>query len=126
MTPRLICAAVIGACLLALLPATAGARPRWESSYCSPTGDYCDGVYVERTRHFRFTTFSLRGRMRVCVRAPSRKVDCRRFRLRYIGHALYEVDVRWRKHFPYRGRGRYTVRFSQGMFRAPALHFRAR
>ena len=82
------------------------------SAYCSPSGDYC---YAAKKRsgvvRLSLDTFSFRGRVRVCVETPDSDVDCRRFRLRSRGDGLYGFSVRWSRHFPTAGRGRYDVDF---------------
>lgn len=116
---------IVGSVLLLSFPARAGAVIR-EASYCSPTGDYCQGSLIKAgRRHLMFTTFSVRGRMRLCVQSPRRRKVCKLWRLRYVGHSLYEIDVTWRAHYPRDGRGVYSARFSQGAFRGPVLQFRS-
>lgn len=86
------------------------------STYYSPAGD----IYMSVTRMhgFRFIllrTFALRGQVRVCI-AHGRFTDCRHFplnRQRPFRSGIYQVKRRWRRYFPYRGRGRYVVRMSQ-------------
>lgn len=115
----------VGSVLLLSYPVGAGAVLR-EATYCSPTGDYCQGSLIKAgRRHLMFTTFSVRGRMRLCVQSPRRHKVCKLWRLRYIGHSLYEIDVTWRAHYPRDGRGVYSARFSQGAFRGPVIRFRS-
>lgn len=59
--------------------------------------------------------------MRVCI-AHGRFTDCREFslnRLRPFKSGIYQVKRRWRRYFPYRGRGRYFVRITQWPRGAP-------
>ncbi len=82
------------------------------STYCSPSGDYC---YAAKKRggvvRIMLDTFSFRGRVKVCVQTPVGDVDCRRFKLRSRGDGLYGFSIRWSRHFPTAGRGRYNVDF---------------
>jgi hypothetical protein len=88
------------------------------SSYCSPTGDFCQAaVKKQGVWRIRMLTFSFRGRIRVCVTSPDSSRSCRRFLLRSEGQALFGFDVRWSRHFPNDGPGRYSVRFSQSGYK---------
>jgi hypothetical protein len=112
--------------LLILVAFLVVSSPALADAYCSPTGDYCQGVLKRHgTWRVSMNTFSFRGRIQVCVTAPRNSVTCHRFRLRAEGHSLYGFNVRWRRHFPDGGRGRYTVRFAQDGHRiGKLLHFR--
>lgn len=104
--PLSLAAIAAAFCLVAAFPANAPAR----SSYCSPSGDYCEGaVRVQGRIVLRFSTFSLRGRLKVCVTKRTR--TCRRPRLRPIGNDLYRARMVWRSNFPYQGHGTYRVRW---------------
>ena len=85
------------------------------SSYCSPTGDYCHSA-TERDGAVRlaFTTFSFRGRLRVCVTGPAGEKSCKRFRLRERASGTFSFSVRWSRHFPDQGAGTYRVAFRRG------------
>ena len=100
------CAAVVAA------PAPAAAAAA--SSYCSPTGDYCHAA-VNRGGVVRimFDTLAFRGRVRVCVTDPSGDRSCKRLRLR-SRNGGFGFTVRWSRHFPNGGPGRYRVRFHGG------------
>ena len=97
-------------------------------AYCTPTGDFCTSLTkIHGVRTIRLTTFSFRGYVRVCI-THRQRTDCRRFRLARLPDtpSLYEFKVQWRRHFPYRGPGRYFVRFSQSGFPiGRTLDFRA-
>ncbi len=119
------------ALLLATL-ASSGAAVAAEAatSYCSPeSGDFCIGAAKRNgVRYISMTSFAHRGLVRVCITKGASR-DCRRFRLRRLPDAagLYEFRVRWSRHFPNHGPGRYLVRFGQAGFRiGPTLDFRVR
>lgn len=98
------------------------------SGYCSPTGDYC----ISSTRQagavfLQLRTFSFRGRVRICVTNPAARRVCRTFPLRSRPAGVYEVKIRWHRHFPNGGPGTYRVRFFTGRTRlGPVLDFRVR
>jgi hypothetical protein len=85
------------------------------SKYCSPTGDFCHG-WTRRDGPVRLflTTFSFRGKVRVCVTAPDATSSCRRFTLRRDKYDIYTIDPRWRGNFPDAGTGTYQATFSHG------------
>jgi hypothetical protein len=102
---RLVVLAAIGGALVTAASADAG------TSYCSPTGDFCTSVArLKGVRYLRLSTFSLRGLVRICVRAPSNARTCHSFRLRKAG-PLYQVKVLWKRPYPNRGAGVYRVGF---------------
>ena len=104
--PLSVAAIAAALCLAAGFPANAPAR----STYCAPSGDYCEGaVGVQGRIVLRFSTFSLRGRLKVCVTKRTRA--CRRARLRPIGNDLYRARIGWRSRFPHQGHGTYRVRW---------------
>lgn len=104
--PLALAAVAAAFCLVAAFPANAPAR----SSYCSASGDYCEGaVRVKGRIVLRFSTFSLRGPLKVCVTKRTRA--CRTPRLRSIGNDVYRATIRWRSNFPYEGHGIYRVRW---------------
>lgn len=126
---RLLVAALVTAAVVVLAaPGQAGAA----SGYCSPTGDYCYSAKL-RSGAVRLvlSTFSFRGRLRVCVSPPAGGPrDCRTFRLRRTSHGIYEVDVKWSAHFPRRGAGTYRAAFNPldagGSDLGPGATFRRR
>lgn len=99
--------------------APAGAR----TSYCSPSGDYCTSVKrLSGAVYLRISTFSFRGRVRICVRHQTRV--CHSYRLRPTTHGLYEAKVRWYRNYPNQGAGTYRVAFFLGTTRlGPILAF---
>ena len=94
--------------------------------YCSPSGDYCYAVKKrEDVWPITFGTFSFRGRVKTCVTGPAEIEVCRRFRLRLDRErSIYRFAVRWSRHFPNEGAGRYRVRFFwQGSRLGPGVSF---
>jgi hypothetical protein len=60
MTPRSLASQAIVLSVLTFLTLSVDASAR--SSYCSPSGDYCQGAFKERGRLIlRFSTFSFAG-----------------------------------------------------------------
>jgi hypothetical protein len=112
----------VTALCLAVFALAAEAR----SSYCSRTGDYCTQVKRKSGRvYLGLSTFSFRGRYRLCVTTPVRERTCRVARLRRGAHGIYSSTVRWSKRFPKAGRGSYRVRWYYGGSQlGPALSFR--
>ncbi|MBA2360457.1 MAG: hypothetical protein H0V79_05905 [Actinobacteria bacterium] len=98
-----------------------------KSNYCSPTGDYCTSTArVEGAVLIRLTTFSFSGSVRICVTDPKAKRACRIFLLRKRG-SMWQLSVRWHRHFPNGGPGVYRVRFfKQSTQLGPVLDFRLR
>lgn len=97
-------------------------------SYCSPSGDYCtSAARIKGAVVLQLRTFSFRGRVRICVTNPRRQRTCLRFLLRRQRAGIYQVSVKWHRHFPNAGPGVYRVRFFKGTTRlGPALTFRLR
>jgi hypothetical protein len=108
------------------LPAAAAAR----SQFCTQ-GDTCiavsrrDGVI-----RLQIGTSPLAGaRYRLCVTAPDRSRTCRRFRLiPNEDDTIAGSSVRWSRHFPRKGPGKYFARWAlgDGTNFLPALDFRLR
>jgi hypothetical protein len=113
---RRLVIAVLGAVLVVAAlapPASAHHRP---SSYCSPTGDYCQWVTGHGPKLI-LRAFSFRGRVTICVEHRHDEADCRSSRLRPSGNGLRQSTINWRRRFPNRGGGAYTVRWEQHGFR---------
>ncbi len=96
------------------------------SSYCSPSGDFCTKASKKGgVRYLALSTFSHRGRVRACVDGPASGNKCRSFRLHREKYGIYEIKVRWSRHFKNEGRGTYKVGFYTGGYRlGPRLSFR--
>ena len=109
ITRRLALAMTCAALASAAVP-TAGLA----SSYCTPTGDFCQFAGLSNGRiTLEMRTFSLRGRVTTCVRSPLRRTVCRSFALRLV-RGLYTARAYWSAHYPRQGAGIYTVTWSQG------------
>ncbi len=104
---RLAALAAAPALLLAAAPPAPAA-----TAYCSPTGDLCYDTLAGPPVLLRITTQAKYfARYRLCVTTPGGDRSCKRFRMRRTGSGLYASNVRWARHFPNRGRGRYKVRW---------------
>jgi hypothetical protein len=116
--------ALATALVVLALPAAASAD-RELDSYCSPTGDYCTGVFASHGGTSAILrTFSFRGAYELCVRPPGERFDCRTFTLRSKPHGIYEGRVSLARQFGPLRRGRYAVRWaSSGSTIGPTLHF---
>ena len=108
---RLIIVTAVAASLVAVShPAQAHHR---RNLYCSDSGDLCqstrkvDGVrklgLLLAAKDFR--------RFHICVTDPDGYESCVPFRVRSHDDGTFGRDVRWRKFFPYGGKGAYTVRW---------------
>lgn len=104
---------------------TAQAAPKPVDSYCSPTGDYCQGIVRQNGRlRAKLSTFSFTGTYQLCVRTPRVGTDCNLFRLRRDSNGIYQGSIGLSRHFNLRPAGRYTVtwRYS-GSRLGKSLHF---
>jgi hypothetical protein len=83
------------------------------ASYCSPTGDYCQGVFrsTSGSVFFQLRTFSFRGTVQTCVARRTRV--CRGRVLRRIG-SIHQATISWRGNYPPQGPGRYAVSWYAG------------
>jgi hypothetical protein len=119
----LLAAAVAAALGLAGMAAATSMR----SNYCSPTGDYCTSTArVGGAVLLRLSTFAFSGSIRICVVDPKAKRTCKPFTLAKRG-AMWQVNVRWHRHFPNGGKGPYRVRFFYSSSQlGPVLDFRLR
>jgi len=117
--------------LIALSAATwsaapAGAESKVVDSYCSPTGDFCQGIYREDGRlRARLTTFSFTGKIQLCLRGTdsSSSRDCKKFVLR-DNEDLFLSSVALAKHFDISAPGRYAVSWRyRGTRIGETLHF---
>ena len=108
------------------LPAPAAAR----SSFCTQ-GDTCIAV-SKRDGVIRLAigTSPLAGpHYRLCVTAPDKSRKCKRLRLVAGGDGtIAGSSVRWSRHFPRKGPGKYFARWAlgDGSQFLPALDFRLR
>jgi hypothetical protein len=106
-----LCAAL----LIGLFPGGARASHR-PNSYCSPSGDYCQSTTRNRNsaRILQFRSFAHRGKVRVCVTAPTDTRSCVTDRFRDGNDdGVYVTRLRWSTNFPNKGPGAYTVAWRQ-------------
>ena len=103
----------------------APAQAKVIDSYCSPTGDFCTGVFKAHGRiKLKISTFSLRGRYGLCVTNPVRRRTCHSFRLEHRG-GIYTDKVDFARNFPHGRAGRYTASWHKfGNRLGHPLHFR--
>lgn len=108
MTVRRPLSLLVASLLVALAAApTASARPI--DTYCSPSGDFCTGVFERQNRiKLQIDTFSFRGSYTLCVRGPSGGKQCKGFKLDKDS-SIYRGKVDWARKFADRGAGRYDV-----------------
>ena len=108
-----------------LLLASSASAGEDRTAYCSPTGDYCTAVKLQRgDAILKLGSFYPFGHYRLCVRPPRGSRTCKRFRMRQRGDISYS-NVRWSRHFPDRGYGLYRIRWRfQGRPLGPSLPFR--
>jgi hypothetical protein len=95
------------------------------SGYCTPTGDYCQGIFRTASGgiDLKLDTFSFRWIVRICVTKRTRV--CHGRRLKGVGDGLYEASARWERNWPNQGGGRYAVSWYQGANKiGRTLHFR--
>ncbi len=129
---RAVCTVLAAASVLIASGGAATAPAAAASSYCSPTGDYCYSATLRGGAvRLGLSTFSFRGRLRVCVTPPAGgSRDCRTFRLRRTSDGIFQVDVKWSAHFPRHGPGTYRVSFAPattgGAKLGPGTTFRRR
>ncbi len=97
-------------------------------SYCSPTGDWCQGVFREGGHiKFRIDTFSFRGPYKLCVKPPKEPRECRTFKLVHKSGGIYGSKIDFARNFSHRRNGRYAVSWHQeGFHIGPKLHFSKR
>lgn len=112
--------------LAAMTSSPASAETKVLDTYCSPTGDFCQGLFRKSGRvRAELSTFSFRGEVELCVNPPGGSTNCKDFRLRSSSQGIYKSSVALSKHFDLRGRGRYSVAWKQSGFRiGTKLHFR--
>jgi len=103
--------------------APANAAPMEIDSYCSSTGDFCQGLYrTDGKVRAKLTTFSFRGNIQLCVSGPMPR-DCKKFRLRGDGD-IFTSSVGLAKHFALDASGRYAVTWRyRGSRIGMKLHF---
>ncbi len=108
-----------------VIPSTAqgGHAP---NSYCSGSGDVCASVRkVDGRRLLKIgTAAEYFQSYRVCVTAPDGSRACRNGTMRDgDGDGTFVGTMNWRKKFPNKGPGAYSVRWTAEGFRSPRLGF---
>jgi hypothetical protein len=106
---RIFVTALIG--LFALgLTGTAEASTKTVDAYCSPSGDFCQGIFREDGRiKLRMSQFPFRGKYQLCVKPPRKSQSCNRFRWRKKKLGLFRGGVDFARHYPSKQKGRYKV-----------------
>lgn len=111
--------------LLALAAGRAEAATVPVSTYCSPSGDLCFGIFRKNGAvHLDLTTVERYfGRYTLCVAPPAGARTCRSFPIRRA-RAGWASSVRWYRNFPRRGPGRYVVTWKLAAPLGPSRSFR--
>jgi hypothetical protein len=109
---RYVLCLLVASCVVGVFAGAAAGRAR----YCSPTGDLCYGAFGKGAKvRLRITLMAgYFTHYRLCVTGPDRKTDCRRFAMHKASHGLYDSNVAWSRHFPFRGAGTYHARWYWG------------
>lgn len=116
-------AVVVISMLFAVTPSSAAPKPI--DTYCSPSGDYCNGLFRQNGVRAKISTFSFRGYYGICVRSRMTGRDCKDFRLRRDSDGIFQGSVGLARHFNIRPRGRYAVTWTYGGSRiGKKLNFR--
>lgn len=112
MVTRMMAMTVMAAALLTVVrPAQGHHLPE---GYCSE--DMCQSVAVDGVRKLSITLAERYfGRYYLCVKDPRGRDTCIDFRIQRLDDGGFGDTVRWRRHFPDGGQGRYAVRW----FRVP-------
>ena len=107
-----IVAAALAAAMLIAAPASAGHRP---TGYFSPNGDFFTKIVRDNGIRLEIGSLAFRGRYQLCVVTPDGDRSCKRFRLSDAdADGVYADSVRWQRHFPDGGPGRYRVIWRKG------------
>ena len=109
--PLLAPLAVAVVCLVGGMSAgTAGAAPKPIAAYCSPTGDYCQGVFRQKGGlRAKISSFAFSGRYQLCLRNRAYGRQCKRFRLRQGRLGIHQGSVGLARQFRFRAKGHYSV-----------------
>jgi hypothetical protein len=93
-------------------------------SYCSPTGDYCTGIFREGGRiKLRISTFSFTGSYTLCVHPRRGPRECHSFKLARKAMGIYASRIDFDRQFSHTA-GRYGVSWHySGNRLGPRLHF---
>jgi len=89
---------------------TASAAPKPIATYCSPTGDYCQGIFRQSGGlRAKISSFAFSGRYEICLTNRTYGRQCNRFRLRKDSLGIYQGSVGLAKQFRFQAKGRYSV-----------------
>jgi hypothetical protein len=90
-------------CLAFAAPAAANHRPR---QHC--TEDLCAGTFrtEDGIRKFRVVTFAFDA-YTLCVWHVDKAKNCHRFEMEDAGEGVYRDTIRWLRHYPDQGPGKY-------------------
>jgi hypothetical protein len=107
---------------------TAEASTKTIDSYCSPSGDFCQGVFREGGRiKLKMSQFPLRGKYQLCVKPPRQAQSCNKFRWRKKKMGVYRSGVDFATYYPSKQKGLYKVRWrSSGSKIGKTMRFRKR
>jgi hypothetical protein len=127
MMKRILVATLIGVLALGFA-GSAEASTKTIDAYCSPSGDYCQGVFRENGRiKLRMSQFPLRGKYQLCVKPPRQSQSCNKFRWRKKKMGVYRGGVDFASHYPSKQKGLYKVSWrSSGSKIGKTLRFRKR
>jgi len=93
--------------------ALASHRP---NTFCSQTGDFCQSTARNNNgvRVLLFRSFVHRGKVRVCVKAPTNARTCVKDRFTDGNNDdVFVTRLKWSTNFPNEGPGAYTVDWRQ-------------
>ena len=101
MKTRLAALIALAVILTLALATTAGAKPQSLDSYCSPTGDFCQEITLNKSGIVKFAlpTFSFSGEYTICVKGSNGQA-LRGFRARVQRGDTYSDKVNWQRNFP--------------------------
>jgi hypothetical protein len=107
---RLVVLLALACCLGAVSTPGATAAPKPLDSYCSPTGDYCIGVFGPKSDPvFELRTFSLTDQYKLCLKDGRYERQCGWWKLKHDKHGIYKSRVRLQKSYFLEDDGPYIV-----------------
>lgn len=120
--------ALVAILVLAVTAPGAGATLRPIDSHCSPSGDFCQGIFRKDERiKFDMAQFPFRGKYQLCVKPPRQKRSCGKFKWHRKTGSLFRSRVDFARNFPSKGRGLYRVTWRvDGTKVGKTLRFRKR
>lgn len=109
---RALLLSMVLAALVTGPPVSAGHAP---TTHCSESGDVC--ASTKKMNGARLLRIGLAAEFfdeyTLCVTAPDDALRCKSFQIEDLG-STFGDSVRWKKHFPDKGPGPYTVRWKVG------------